>query len=195
MKSNNKGFTIVELMVSMAVFGTVLLVITLAILQVTRVYYKGTTETNTQNTMRNIVDTISQSIQFNGGDITTASGTQVGTPYYFCVGDKLFSFVLGVKLTSANHVLTENVVANCASSGSSMINTGTELLSPNMRLLQFSVVNTSGDLYTINLKVAYGDDDVLNNPTSANASCKGVRTGNQFCGISEIRTTVMKRGN
>lgn len=189
---DNKGFTIVELLVALAVFGTVLMVITLAVLQISRVYYKGITETDTQNTMRSIIDTVSQSIQFTGGDITTTS-TLVKSPDSFCAGGKLYSFILGTKLGgNVPHVLTENTVPNCASS--TPIMSGKELLSPNMRLVKFSVINTSDDLYTINLKIAYGDDDVLNDANGPNAGCKSVRSGSQFCGTAEIRTTVMKRG-
>jgi len=39
----------------------------------------------------------------------------------------------------------------------------------------------------------YGYNDLLNNPTATNASCRGVRAGTQFCSISELSTVVVKR--
>src|ERR1043166_6625781 len=119
------GFTIMELRVATMVFGVVLLLVTAGIMQVARMYYKGVTEANTQNTARTIIDTISQAIQFSGGDVTpTPLGALPGNDYAFCVGDQQFTYRLGwqvengfsVANTQTWHALVQNATAGCSSS-------------------------------------------------------------------------------
>src|SRR5688572_1794031 len=104
-KGPERGFTILELLVATIVFSVVLLLVTAGIMQITRVYYKGVTETNTQNTARTIVDTISQAIQFSGGDVTVTNPAAVpGTDYAFCVGNEQFSYRLGWQVENTHSI-------------------------------------------------------------------------------------------
>jgi hypothetical protein len=195
-----------EIMIATIVFGVVLIAVTTAIMNFSRVYYKGVTESQVQDTARTISDLIAQGIQFNGGDITATPGSPTaGTSYKFCVGDKRYSFQVGYKLVDSSptgnqryHSLVVDDFANCSTSAAvqnmgSQTLLGRELLSPNMRLSAMEVTNVSGDLYKIRVKVAYGDDDLMDNPTTANAKCKNIRFGTQFCAVSDITTTVVKR--
>lgn len=205
LRKRQEGFTIIELLVATGVFGVVLLVITTAILQITRVYYKGITEAKVQNTTRNIVDTIAQSIQFNGGNVTETTATPTaGSSYAFCVGNQQYSYTVGYQLsddpTSAQtyHALVSRSLAGCVSSSPAQnmraqAITGRELLDPNMRLSNIQVTSLSPTLYKVSVKVVHGEDDLLNNPNGPNASCKAVRAGTQFCAISELTTIVSKR--
>lgn len=200
-----QGFTIVELMMATLVFSVILLMVTIGVLQVNRVYYKGVTEANTQNSARAIMDTISQAIQFNGGTVgplpTTASPTP-GTTYYVCVNNQQFIYKQGFQLVSGTPGLHQTnqtflqkaITGACAAPATPL--TGRELLSPNMRLsnLQITHIGTT-NLYKVQVTVAYGDDDVMNNPTSLAPVCKGIRAGNQFCSISSLSTVVEKRIN
>jgi prepilin-type N-terminal cleavage/methylation domain-containing protein len=203
-QSNNKGFTIVELLVATAVFGVILLIVTVAILQFSRVYYKGVTENNTQDTARSIVDAISQGIQFNGGGVTeTNLAPSVGTSYAFCVGTQQYSYVLGTQMSDTPtpaqryHGLVVKDAAGCTASTAAQnlslaaVN-GRELLSPKMRLAKMQVTSLGGKLYRISVKVVFGDDDLLNNPTAATATCKPGQ-GSQFCAVTDVTTVVTKR--
>lgn len=201
LSKNIAGFTIIELMIATMVFGTVLLVVTTAILQITRVYYKGITQATTQSTARSIIDMISQGIQFNGGGVTETPGSFNA----FCVGNQQYSFVLGKQLTettpAANqtwHALVVDDKPGCTSSspGSSMntqVTSGRELLQPNMRLSKMSVQNIGTNLYKITVKVVSGDDDLLKNPANDTATCQNFSAGTQFCAVSELTTVVTKR--
>lgn len=206
------GFTIMELLVATTVFAVVLLVITSGILQITRVYYKGLTETNTQNVARNVIDTISQAIQFGGGAVAgTVSPVSPGNSYAFCVGNERFRYVLGTELSDnpassqTAHALVTDSTSGCSAGATASIKasaTGTELLSPNMRLANLTVTNVPGtSLYKIDVRVAYGDDDLLYDPSapanptgykSTDAQCRA-QAGEQFCAVSELATTVVKR--
>ncbi len=211
-KLNQKGFTVTELMIATAVFGLILLVIATAVLQLTRVYYKGVTETKVQATARNLVDSISQAIQFSGQTVTTTNpAPTVGNSYAFCVGNTQYSYTLGYQLSDAPsaaqtyHALVANELPGCLSStpAQNVRNasvTGREMLEPKMRLSKLEVTSVGGDYYRISVRIAYGDDDLLYSPSgspddfrSSDVICKSQRVGTQFCSVSEITAAVTKR--
>jgi prepilin-type N-terminal cleavage/methylation domain-containing protein len=204
-QQGQKGFTIVELMMATLVFSMILLLVTLGVLQVNRVYYKGVTEANTQAVARTVMDTVSQAIQFNGGNVTpipTAASPTAGTKYYVCVNNQQFIYWPGYQLVSGtpgthqtNQALIQRTIAGSCTAPTGTI-TGRELLSPNMRLsnLQVSQIGTT-NLYKVQVRIVYGDDTVMNNPTTTSSNCKGIRAGNQFCSITDLTTVVEKRVN
>jgi prepilin-type N-terminal cleavage/methylation domain-containing protein len=197
----SRGFTIIELMIATVVFSVITLVVTMAILQMTRVYYKGITEATTQNTARQIMGSIAQGIQFNGGAVTPPNN---GSGWYvFCAGNQRYTYRLDTQLTdaSAQHVLVQDSVASCdgvtpAPMGNpfsgGLVNP-TELLAPHMRLLKLDVSSIGINLYKVNVRVAYGDDDLLTSTTDPNATCVNQMAGTQFCAISELTSVVSKR--
>ena len=204
-KLNQSGFTIMELMIATIIFGVVLIAITVAIMQFTRVYYKGITESNVQDTTRTIVDQIAQGIQFNGGTISaTNAAPTAGSSYAFCVGNTQYSYTTGTQLedapsaTQTYHALVSRVLAGCTASSPaqnvrSATVSGREMLGPHMRIARLQVTNVNTNIYKVSLRVVYGDDDLLNNPKAANASCKNLYIGGQFCAVADITTTVIKR--
>lgn len=226
------GFTIVELMIATLVFSLVLLIVTSGIMQFSSVYYRGVTDTDTQNNARAITNEITQAIQFNGGVITTtptSPGPTPGTPYAFCIGNQQYSYVIGPQLstslslpyTSPNVLVVRNDVASCPSQpaqpltgGGSVV--GQELMLPSARLAQLNVTSEGNDLYKVEVRVVYGDYDVLCNESVAGdctshspsfptpnlntysddqyMGCKdGSVSGTQFCAESDLTTTVVKR--
>ncbi|HEV7454323.1 MAG TPA: prepilin-type N-terminal cleavage/methylation domain-containing protein [Candidatus Saccharimonadales bacterium] len=202
-RSGSNGFTIVELLIALAVFSLVLVVVTASIIQISRVYYKGVTETNVQATARSIIDTVSQSIQFSGGKVTdTPAVVSAGSSYDFCINNQEYSYRPGYKLVDStpgtnetNHALISRTVSACSSPTGQLMSgavTGRELLSPNTRLANMVVKNVGPNLYQIQVRIVYGDDDLLSNPTAANASCKGI-AGRQFCAVSDLSTVVISR--
>ncbi len=197
-RKQERGFTIIELLVSTVVFSIVLLTVTLGIIQISRVYYKGINEADVQNTARSIMDTVTQGIQFSGSTVTVTSPPSIGNLQAFCIGNTQYSYKLGYQLTDGtlgtNQTKTSLASKNVAGCDGAAAQTGgKEFLSPNMRLSNFKVTEVSPDkLYKITVRVAFGDDDLLNNPTAANASCKST-TGSQFCSVSELTSTVYKR--
>lgn len=201
------GFTIIELMVATAVFAVLLLVITFGILQISRVYYKGITESNTQNAARSIMDLMTQSIQFSGGDVMTTTSSPE-TPQAFCIGNEQFSYVSGMQLVESSesrgdnqtyHSIVQNTVAGCADPDppAGLITSpdvpGRELLAPNMRLANLNIDLIEPGLYRVEVRVVYGDDDLLTNPTGQDATCISETSGTQFCAVSELSTIVRKR--
>ena len=216
---NNYGFTIIELLIATLVFAVVLVVITIGIIQIARVYYKGVTETNTQNTARSIIDNVSQSIQFSGGNVTTAPGSVTpGSSFSFCVGNQQYSYTLGYQVEDnpspskyqTYHAMVQSTAAGTVCSSATAAQnvraqnvTGREMVSPHMRLANLSVTPVAGTSnYKILVKIIYGDDDLIYSPsaptsaagpTRPDAVCRPVRQGSQFCAVSQLSTVVQKR--
>ena len=210
-QTEQQGFTIAELLIATAVFTVMLLLVTFSVLQISRTYYKGVTATKTQQTARTIMDQISQAVQFSGGSIY-ASPAVVDilnpTDQAFCVNLQRYSYHLGQKLVEgANHALVADTYLACGQSPtaqnlSSASVSGTELLSPNMRLAKLMVEDKGNGLFKVTLKVIYGDDDLLIDNTGkkggksgfdvTTAKCVGT-AGSQFCAFSELTSTVQKR--
>jgi prepilin-type N-terminal cleavage/methylation domain-containing protein len=210
--NSQSGFTIIELMIATVVFTVILLVVTVAIIGFSRDYYHGVVLSDTQGTARAIADDVTRSIEFNGGDIVPlVSGGQVRG---YCLGSsKRYSFesfqqVDDTPNTSqhqGHHGLVSDSLPGC-SNATAPINVKTindlaslpptstnarELLGQHMRLAKLTI-NPVGALYVVNVKVVYGDDDLVSSPTDPNMYCKSM-AGSQFCAVSELTTTVKQR--
>lgn len=215
-KLSNGGFTIIELMIATLVFSVVLILITVGVISFNNAYYKGVTQSTTQSAARTIIEDITQSVQFSGGQVTSPVGTTgSGSSVGFCIGNQLYSYLLGWQLVNGtanasfhqtNHALVVSSSGDCSGMDAQDMQgdvSGTELLSPNMRLSSLSVTQVAGssDLYKINVRVVYGADDLLYSPsgdipaaTAPDATCK-LETGDQFCAVSDLSTIVEKRIN
>lgn len=202
------GFTILELMVASAVFTVILIVIAVGVLSYTNSYYRGINSSKTQEATRAIMDTIVQSIQFGQGLPKQLSGS--GGALGLCIDNTLYSYKIGQEITDAPpfgahqgyHGLVSTVGGDCTGATPSVPTTQTlagssrELLGQRMRLSDLAVT-PSGNLYTIRVRVLYGDDDaftpVVSGSTNwANENCQG-GPGSQFCAVSDLTTTVERR--
>jgi len=212
---DQNGFTIIELMIATLVFSIILLVITVGVINFTRSYYRGINTSTTQGISRSAIDNIAQAIQFTGSQIQTG-------PNVVCVGNQQYSYRIGKKLSTtaaadtATKVLYET--AKGASCTADFVSAGKELLGTNMRLASFTVTNLpapQNNLWTVSMRIAYGDIDLLCNPSIASASPGGCgknaapmsaaqalaapnmscrpSDASQFCSISALSTTVVKR--
>jgi len=207
-KSNQQtGFTVIELLIATTIFSLVLLLISNGVLQAGRLFHKGVTLTNTQEVVRVIIDDVSQAIQFNGGAVTPIA--REGSSDGFCVGERRYSYLTNIQLTDdgtpnpdqENHVLVvDDFSGGCNSQTPAQdlsnppIKGSRELMGLHMRLTKFNI-EPVGDsrrgLYNVNIRVVYGDSDLLDPIT--NDRCRDIRDGNQFCSASELTTTVQKR--
>ena len=136
-RSNSAGFTIVELMIALTVLSTILVIATMLMTQIGRLYMKGVTQADVQNAARNISADLVASLQFSGsppapytcddpadpqGGMVCYSHKTVGTPtiYSYCIDTTRYSFILDRELGSdttkpgVNHVLWKDKVANSA---------------------------------------------------------------------------------
>jgi prepilin-type N-terminal cleavage/methylation domain-containing protein len=221
-----EGFTIVELMIASMIFSVVLLIIIYGIIRFSQDYYSGITQTNTQNVARLITQDISTAIQFDAGDVTAQQYDSSNGAYFSCAGDNRFSYLLGQQLVGSNpgtfqtlHGMVEDDAGGgCGGNGAQDLQgstvIGTELLSPSMRIayLNIAPVGNNTNLWNIDVRVVYGDNDLVCSPSEVAGSCSSTTTMNalsdyqthdlqckqddsgfQFCAVSELNTTVQQR--
>lgn len=240
LSQRQSGFTIIELLIAVTVFSMVLILITTGVLRFTRQYYKGVIEGQTQDVARAIIDDATKSIQFSAGSVATLTDGS-GNPTGYCLGSaKRYSFILNSQVTDPStplkihqspHAFIADTVSPCSGS-TTAINVATidvggknplsgfsnarEMLGEHMRLAKFSI-SGGQDVWTVSVRVVYGDDDLLCIPGAAaatNADCTTspsgplsdtlsptqlanltCRTtdGSQFCAVSELTTNIDKR--
>ena len=117
------GFTIIELMFSTVTFSVVLLVCLAGVIQIGRMYYKGLTISQTQQTARSLIDEVTQSIQLSGGNIevprdllgaVAPAGPNVvanGNAYgFFCIGSTRYTYALDRQQSNANDVTNKKIL-------------------------------------------------------------------------------------
>jgi prepilin-type N-terminal cleavage/methylation domain-containing protein len=180
--NNNSGFTILELIIATAIFSGALLMLMLGFLSISNSYTKGLTVTETQNVSRNVINTISQSLEFGNTSsyqapiISATSGGANGTQSgWFCADNYVFAYTLGEEAgVNGGNSLEQIYDTVCPPSGGScpyesgIINAdncakysgATELLGPRMRLTALNITSTDGT-YQINVRIAYGDTQYL----------------------------------
>jgi len=195
----NQGFTIVELMIATVIFSFVLLVASSGVIAIGKIYYKGITSSKTQEVTRSIMEEIARARQFGSGDVGFGTSGSVSA---YCFGEDRYSYQINnkVDLSTGTKALIHNIRTDlnlCTPDMSS----GEELLSNNMRLLEFAITPAGADKSNISIKVAYGDNDLLSSydnngnpnglaPTAA--LCKA-GAGSNFCATAQLETVVGKR--
>ncbi len=220
MYKRQQGFTIIELLIATAVFSVVLLTISAAIIQIGRIYYKGVTSAQTQDAARALVDGVGRVLQFNTGEVVQGGGLDNAEDPFshaICIDNNHYSFRFGQQNVSGKHaMLLKTVPGGCVSERAQDLSTngpfdGEELLGDHMRLANFEVKQLSNPrLYKIIARVVYGDDELLCSPSVGNCgntatmspaeieaardlSCRNIRSGTQFCAVSELSTIVERR--
>lgn len=233
---HQKGFTIIELMIATAVLSTILVMVTVVMVNIGSLYYKGINQAHIQDDVRSVTDEIIKNIQLNDQPPSAAAGP-VSTQFY-CIGRVRYAYVLGAQIGHAapgtgtvyHHVLWRDTNptpgscptqidpsnpsspqinltdANLASADAA--NNGTELMTSNSRLTEFSMTTDSPSVVVVG--AAYGDDDLLCNPSlvpgscnnaaamanwadySGDVRCKGLK-GKQFCSTAHLSASAVKR--
>jgi prepilin-type N-terminal cleavage/methylation domain-containing protein len=193
-KLNSTGFTIIELMIATTVLSVVLLLATLIITSVGRLYTKGINQANVQSSARTIIDDIAQNLELSNGKTNATPGPN--GEQGICINNIRYSFVVGQQVNANGyvHVLWRdtNSGAGCTAANlKSNLTNGTELIPSNSRLTVLSIPDATSP-YTITVGVAYGDTDLLTTNAYGDASCRSTK-GSEFCGAATLHTTVVTR--
>lgn len=98
---DQRGFTILELMIATTVMSTILLIGTAVFTHLGGDYVKAAQLANTQNAARNIMDNISRQLEFgsaaplmHSASNNAGTATALGTPNAICIGKTRYSFVI-----------------------------------------------------------------------------------------------------
>jgi prepilin-type N-terminal cleavage/methylation domain-containing protein len=198
------GFTIIELLIATLIFSLILILCTTGLIQVSRTYYKGITASTTQSASRNLIDTISQNVQFSGGSIIPGLKSIAASPNVkgFCIDNNRYSYLEDKEQVGDTHVFLLDQMGSACDANTPVLDvnnpglvTYTELMAPNTRLSKFSFTKVTDNLYQVQLRMIYGDDDVLNKVVGPNFhnQCDTSSIGTQFCSISDSTTVVQRR--
>ena len=185
--SNQRGFTLAELMVAVSSFSLLLLVCFGAFIFLGHLYYKGATEIKTNEIVRTVIEDMSTAIQFSGIEFAEVENSPDDGWRAYCIGHRKYSYRIsettdhtqpGVQLDyeatnydindptknkKANSVfVVSNIQGGCASGATPTDEQQYELLDERMRLVKFEVKHpdavTSGKLLTLELVLAFGGD-------------------------------------
>lgn len=103
MNRNNKGFTLIELMLSMALFSMVLVIILSAFTYINGAYYRGISSAKVQESIRKISDDITSEVRNNGLELPTYQNYDDGKGLYnstisvLCAGNSMYYFREGIQ--------------------------------------------------------------------------------------------------
>lgn len=193
--TQQNGFTIVELMIATLVFSMILTIIAAGVMSFSKAYYHGVYVSETQNAARNVVDTITQSIQFGSGASTGVQYDNSASKSYFCAGGYAFVFrqfelyrksdanTVGLYMQPTNHC-TSAPAFNAGSGGK-------QLLGDRMRIISLSLSGV-GNIYNINVRMGYGDDDLFPAPMTATMQCND-GAGSEYCAVVSLSATAKER--
>ena len=197
LKSQQSGFTIIELMIATTVLSVILVMVSVIMISIGSLYFKGLNQSRVQGNVRAIVDEISQQLQYNS---TPPLKVTVGSTSALCIGDTRYTYVENLQIIKeTQHVLwRDKVIPNECNSvanplpdlSSAALIDGAELIAPGSRLTKFDLDTTSSP-YEFTVGVAYGDSDLLQ-LAGTDTNCMNV-TGRQFCSTAFLKTTVLKR--
>lgn len=191
------GFTIIELMIATAVLSTILLLVTIVMISIGNLYYKGINQSRVQDDVRSIADDVSQNLQLSDGATTATNGTT----HAYCIGANRYTFVYFQQISStpaagqSRHVLWRDAnptPGSCSLAAPYTVNLnlatpsagGTELIAPNSRLTSFCIsgsvtgsCNPDKSPYDIQVGVIYGDSDLICDSGYTTPADCAVKTG------------------
>lgn len=204
-KRDQKGFTIIELLISTVVFGVILLIITGAIIQFSKLYYKGVIVSRTNEVSRTVAEDMAKSVQYAGKRFLyqAPNGSDPGV---MCLGTKKYTFLLNTVLSDANpHILLTQTIGESDPCTPSNLTVNTqlpvgvqEMAAPNMRLAILDATAKPDGLMEIHVRFAYGDNGDIVFGADANGdpvaeSCISVSIGGQFCAVADLTTYATRR--
>ncbi|HET6924574.1 MAG TPA: prepilin-type N-terminal cleavage/methylation domain-containing protein [Candidatus Saccharimonadales bacterium] len=101
-----QGFTIVELMIALSVLAVLLVMSTVLLIQISKMYNKGVTMSAIQNTDRNIVNDVASALEFGsaapqfGASYANIGGTPV-LVRSLCLDTKRYSYIVGYQVADS----------------------------------------------------------------------------------------------
>lgn len=190
-RSNQRGFTIIELLIATVIFSVILLVITGAIVQFNKIYYRGVVVNRTNDRARSIVEEIAKDIQMSRAGTVSASANT------YCVGDRRYTYNLNTFTRSTPPVQRALIVdtpAGGCSPTAPLAADARELIGEDMRLQSFVLTSQPNGTVSISVHLTYGRQDA-DFTDATRTACRGIGFGGQFCAVSQITTTVTPRLN
>jgi len=186
---NQRGFTLVELTLAMAIFSFMLALISVGVLQIGRIYQSGVYSRRTQETARNIMEDIAR-------EVRSSTNIEVASANRLCMSNS--SQV--IEYTRDDSDFLRKTLATGSCSGLANAQT-TNLIDPTaasgaLRAQRFDasgINNQSGAIGSVEVSmiITTAAEDLLNTDQTA---CETARTGSHFCSSTSLVNTVSLRG-
>ena len=214
-RSADWGFTTIELLIATTVFSVVLLLTLTGFFQIGQTFYSGVAQTQTSAAAKNILTSISEDIKFAPTVVPKtaidAGGSPSG-PFFLCLGNARYTFNLFTQLGADEEnlkdpknpqhfgLLRDSLPGNgCAPYTTAQLNNPQELLGAKMRLSALDISPTVAldgssveNLWTLRIKVAYGDDSALQSAGDDQAACNTSVKTSQYCAVTELSSLAAK---
>lgn len=196
-KNSQSGFTLVEITLAMAIFSFMLLVVSVAYINIARLYTASTSARNVQQNNRFAVEQITR-VARSAGSATTSDKNSDGGVSWICFNSKVGSqlFYLESLGVSYKNNLHQVAVGSCPTpdqppnvagvSGNEVIN------SDNTYAARLVADTSAGRLATFSLWMV-SKTDLLDTTDPNTLQCKS-GPGNEFCAVNKLTTTVEMRG-
>ncbi len=97
---HQQGFTIVELLIATAILSTILVAVTIVMLNIGNLYYKGVNQALVQDTARGIGDEVSQRLELSSQPQVKSAASAGGVAAY-CIDNTRYTYVIGVQIGSS----------------------------------------------------------------------------------------------
>ncbi|HEY5268085.1 MAG TPA: prepilin-type N-terminal cleavage/methylation domain-containing protein [Candidatus Saccharimonadales bacterium] len=207
-KLDQKGFTIVELLIATSVFASILLIVTYGIIQISKMYTNGFIQSQTQNVTVSLSDQVTRDIGFSSAssitpDISaqvTVPGQGITTYYYFCTNQNEYFYLPGGSIyeISLGNIggqgCTPSVINNTKYSGyiqNLLSSNNMEILNHTSYYNQNMVSQLSPGLYSANIDVLYGSTgNLVQNSIGTQWICRPTVLIGPFCANYNLSTQV-----
>ena len=208
LKSNQSGFTIIELLIASVILSVMLVMVTVIMIGIGNLFYKGVSQVKVQTAVRNITESVSHDLEYTDGSDGVVQNpallvTAQGNIETYCIGKTRYTFMRNhIVGTNPVHALWRDTLpdANCPAphatdldaAGATGGTNGTEMLPPNSRITEFNI-GSAVSPYPLKVSIAYGDD-TLTRGEGMNTTCKSGK-GDHFCATAKLQTQVLQRIN
>jgi prepilin-type N-terminal cleavage/methylation domain-containing protein len=185
-KTDQSGFTVVELMIAIAVFSVILLIATVAVIQLGRNYQQAATKSRLLDTSREIHAQIAQSYQY-GKQYSTSSPGGYST---FCTGTTRYIWQLDVVNALWQDEIAGASDSECESSGGPKLS-AKRLLPEGARVIEFDPTQINGGL-EVSTRFVIGENDMFEDGDPSK-SCISSVIGGEFCAVVPLKSTIIKK--
>lgn len=113
---NQQGFTVLELMIATTVVSVVLLMVSVMMINIGNLYYKGITQSKVQDNIRSITDDVAQRISLSSATPKWLNSAD-GSLHAVCIGDTRYTYILGMQInknpssSQTRHALWRDTIA------------------------------------------------------------------------------------
>lgn len=181
------GFTIVEFLIAIAIFSTIMTLAITVIMSISKLYQKASYTSQLNNTSRNLHQELAVNLTYHS-EYAVLSG--VGTQQGFCVGNDVYYYWQ----SSGSNIFYGLYKAQKASSDpceKSRATGGVNLLPKNGFVTELSI-NTDTSLRQIKTSFRVGTSDMFEGDNVSN-NCKATLRGGDFCSVVDYNSSVRSR--